>query len=292
VLRVRGARGGVAAWNDIHAVRAAIAQQGGVPNFFGPQRFGSSVRPVTPRIGHAIVAGDLEEAVRLFVGEPYDTEPDEVRAARRTWDETRDAAAALALMPDRLDLERAILGRLARRPGEWRNALYALPHNLLQLFVHSWQSLLFNRIVSARIAAGLGLATAHAGDRVLTAGDDGTRTVEVTTTNVDRVQSELDRGRAFITAPLPGLDTPAAAGEPGALEDAVLKEAVIIPRAFRCRELPGLASHGRRRQLLMPVPDLAVTAQDGDPVFSFTLQRGAYATVVMREFQKADPSAY
>lgn len=292
VLRVRGARSDAAAGPDIASVRDAIAAQGGVPNFFGPQRFGSSVRPVTPRIGHAIVAGDLEEAVRLFVGEPFATEPDDVQAARRIWQDARDAEAALAAMPPRLDLERGVLARLAQRPGDWRHALHALPHNLLQLFVHSWQSLVFNRIVSARLDAGLGLATAHDGDLVVPAGGDGTATAPVTAENAARVQRELDRGRAFVTAPLPGLDTPSATGTPGEIEAAALAEAGIEAAAFRCRELPEVASLGRRRQMLMPVPDLAVDETEGDPVFSFTLERGAYATVVMREFLKTDVGAY
>ncbi|HWQ48734.1 MAG TPA: tRNA pseudouridine(13) synthase TruD, partial [Methanosarcina sp.] len=41
-----------------------ILTQGGVPNFFGIQRFGS-VRPVTHLVGKAIVGGDFEKAALL-----------------------------------------------------------------------------------------------------------------------------------------------------------------------------------------------------------------------------------
>jgi len=87
--------------------------------------------------------------VRLYVGNPMSMESEQAQAARRIYDETRDPAAALAQYPEKLDPERDILRRLAKRPGDWRHALQALPMNLLQLFVHAHQSWLFNLVLSA-----------------------------------------------------------------------------------------------------------------------------------------------
>lgn len=288
VLRVAGAGGDAA---TLQATAAQIGEAGGVPNFFGPQRFGSGVRPITHRMGQALVAGDLEEAVRLYCGAPFPGEPQEAARARRLYDETRDAEAALAAMPARLDLERAILERLAKRPGKWRHALSALPYNLLTLFVHAWQSWLFNHIVTTRMEAGLGLREAHVGDRVMAFGDDGARTVPVTDANRERVQRELDKGRAAPTALLPGLDAPLAAGAAGAVESRILEEHQVARRQFRVHAFPRLASPGLRRPVLLPVGELEAVWED-DPVVSFTLGRGSYATIVMREFMKAPVDAY
>lgn len=289
VLRVRGHDGTEAVVDETLAqIRAA----GGVPHFFGPQRFGSGVRPVTHLMGAAIVAGELEEAVRLFCGHPMPEERDEAREARTVYETTRDPEATLAVLPRQLDLERGILERLVRRPGDWRHALHALPRNLRTLFVHAHQSLVFNHVLSARIDAGLDLATAHLGDRVMAADDDGTTTHLVTPHNQARIQDEMDRGRAVVTGILPGLDVPPADGEPGAIEAKVLEEMAIEPRDFRCREMPDVASPGRRRGLLQHVADLECSWVDGDPVVSFGLGRGSYATVVMREVMKADVRAY
>lgn len=288
VLRVRGHDG------DEATVRSCLEQiraAGGTPNVFGPQRFGSGIRPVTPLMGEAIVAGDLQEAVRLYVGNPYPSEPEETQAARQMY-EDGDVEGALASMPHKLDHERAILQRLLKRPGDWRYALQAMPKNLLQLFVHSHQSLLFNRMVSARIDAGLGVNRAHVGDRVMAVGDDGHHTVPVTAQNQERVQAELDKGRAVLTAPLIGMNTPLADGEPGHIERRILEEANIDTSAFRCKELPEVASDGVRRGILMPVGDLACDWVDGDPLVSFSLGRGSYATVVMREVMKTSLDAY
>jgi tRNA pseudouridine13 synthase len=286
IIRVRDAHADERAAR-VEATRDAIAAEGGVPNFFGPQRFGAGVRPVTHVVGRAIVAGDLEEAVRLYLGNPVEGEREEALAARRVYEETRDPAAALQVYPSSLDLERAMLHRLVGRPGDWRAALGALPHNLLQMFVHAHQSHIFNAVLSRRLAAGLSLRTAHVGDRIMADGEDGTRTHLVTPANQARVQAELDKGRAFLTAPLVGLQAELAGGDMGAIEAAVLDEWRVEPRAFRCRELPEVASEGRRRAILQPVGDLAVNWADGDPVLSFALGKGAYATVVLREFMKS-----
>ncbi len=286
VLRVRGHDGDEA---TVQACLDQIRAVGGTPNVFGPQRFGSGVRPITPRMGEAIVAGDLEEAVRLYVGCPYPGEFEEARIARQLY-EDGDIQGAFDAMPHRLDHERAILGRLLKKPGEWRYALQAMPKNLLQLFVHSHQSLLFNRIVSARVDAGLGINQAHVGDRVMATDDDGHKTTLVTEQNKARVQRELDKGRAVLTAPLVGMNTPLAEGKPGDIEQEVLDG--IDTTAFRCSELPEIASDGVRRGILMPVGDLACEWVDGDPVVSFSLGRGSYATVVMREVMKTELTAY
>ena len=53
----------------------------GVPNYFGQQRFGSR-RPVTHVVGLAIVRNDPREAVRLYAGNPSETEPNDTQVAR------------------------------------------------------------------------------------------------------------------------------------------------------------------------------------------------------------------
>ncbi len=276
----------------VEETAASIRAEGGVPNYFGPQRFGGAWRAITHLVGEALVGGDLEECVRLYCGNPVEGEHPDAFAARKVYEETRDPVAALAILPRQLDPERAILDRLTRKPGDWRYALSALPPNLLQLFVHAHQSLMFNLIVSARVEAGLGVGRAHVGDRVMGIDDDGTHTHLVTDFSRERVQRELDLGRATLTAPLVGLTAPLAEGIPGEIEQEVLDAHQVHPADFRVRELPEVASDGRRRGILQPVRGLDVTWIDGDPVFAFALGKGSYATVVLREFMKAPIADY
>ena len=48
-----------------------INEIGGVPNFFGHQRFGTT-RPITHLVGKALVNGDFEGAAMLFLAKPSD----------------------------------------------------------------------------------------------------------------------------------------------------------------------------------------------------------------------------
>lgn len=289
VIRVRDTTGGRGA---VEACAGAIRREGGVPNFFGPQRFGGHFRALTHLVGKALVAGDLEEAVRLYVGHPMPEEQEDAQVARRLYDETRDPAAALDVYPPKLDPERAILWRLTKRPGDFRYALEALPSNLLQLFVHAHQSWLFNHIIAARVEAGLGLTTVHEGDLAMGIDDDGVKVHRVTEFNREKVQGEVTKGRATLTAPLVGTDTPLASGAPGEIEARVLAERKVTPADFRIVQLPEVASDGRRRGILQPVRGLDVSWVGDDPVFAFALGKGSYATVVLREFMKAAIADY
>ena len=278
---------------EVDADDATVA----VPNWFGHQRFGSR-RPVTHEVGLAVVRGDWAEAVRRYVGNPHEREPERTREARRYVDETRDWAGALDRLPRHLDHERAICSALVGvedpGPDDYRAALTAVPSNLQRLFVHAAQSYAFNRIVSERLDRGLPLGRPVEGDvvcfrdRDLTgapvAVPDTDRTQRVTGARVDTVRRHCERGRAFVTGPLVGTETDLADGEPGEIERRVLDDLGLAPGDF---DLPGaFASTGDRRALLVRT-DLQV---ERDPLaLSFALPRGAYATALLREFLKVDP---
>jgi len=279
----------------------------GVPNYFGQQRFGSR-RPVTHRVGLAVVRGDVREAVRLYAGNPAETEPEGTRAARdrvdAAFDGDGDWEACLDAIPGKLRFERSMVHRLAERdvapnaPPEhedWRHALEAVPSNLQRLFVNAVQSFLFNRIVGERLRRGIPFDRPVAGDVVCFA--DGDAPDELYAPDTDRLQRvdedrvsvvtrHCERGRAFVTAPLVGTETDLGDGEPGEIEREVLADAGIEPGDFA---LPGeFDSSGTRRAILLRT-DLDVTFEDGDPRFAFALPSGSYATVLLREFTKSGP---
>ena len=291
----------------------------GVPNYFGQQRFGSR-RPVTHRVGLAVVRGDFREAVRLYAGNPSETEPDDTRAARDRVDAAfgvkgepdpvadgtgdGDWEACLDAIPGKLRFERSMVHRLAERdvsPGaspereSWRHALEAVPSNLQRLFVNAAQSSLFNQVLSERLRRGLPFDRPVAGDVACFA--DGDAPEELYAPDTDRLQRvdedrvsvvtrHCERGRAFVTAPLVGTETDLSGGEPGEIEREVLDDAGIEPGDFA---LPGeFDSSGTRRAILLR-SDLGVTFEAGDPRFAFALPSGSYATVLLREFTKSGP---
>jgi tRNA pseudouridine13 synthase len=276
----------------------------GVPNYFGQQRFGS-YRPVTHEVGLAVVRGNWREAVLAYVGHPHESEPDATREARAFVDSeaaaagTADWAAALERYPRQLGFERSMLHRLVENGGEsqadFRAALETVPSNLQRLFVNAAQSYLFNRMLSARLDWGLPFDRAVAGDVVCFADNevpdglalpDSDRSQRVTENRVETVNRHAERGRAFVTAPLVGTETDLADGEPGDIERAILDEEGIDPSMF---DLPGeFHSTGTRRAILLTT-DLSI--EYGPLTFAFRLPKGSYATVLLREYLKREPTA-
>ena len=62
---------------------------GGIPNFFGHQRFGTT-RPITHLVGKAMVRGDFKEAAMLFLAKPSIHEHPTSRQARQQLQESGD----------------------------------------------------------------------------------------------------------------------------------------------------------------------------------------------------------
>jgi tRNA pseudouridine13 synthase len=271
------------------ATAAALRSAGGFPNFFGLQRFGE-VRPVTHEVGRHLVRGDPAAAVDAYLTAiPVGTVEGRGDGARRAYAEHRDPARALREFPPDYRFERALLERLARgQPAE--QALRALSRDLRLLFVHAYQSLLFNRWLSRRRALGLPLHRPVPGDRILRAGRDGTirgqDAVPVASDNERECAELVGRGRAFLAGPLVGMDTTLPSGPGGTLLADLLAEESVTPTAFRVPFAPELASRGAWRPVLLPLPPIGISVDPTGVGFRFALPKGAYATVLLREFLK------
>jgi len=266
-----------------------ITRAGGFPNFFGLQRFGSR-RPVTHLVGRHIVRGDFEEAVRTYVANPIEGEGEEAFDAREALERTGDYRAALDEYPESLGLEKAVINVLVQRPGDFVGALKALPWNLLMMFVHAYQSYLFNRMLSERIRRDLSITEPVAGDLVLPVRADGLvdreRWVPVGEANLERVRTQCRAGKAFVSASVFGAESSLAGGPMGEIENNVLEEEGVAAKDFIVPRVPRLSSKGTRRELACPLTDLSVAVQDDTATFAFSLPRGSYATCFLREVLK------
>ncbi|AKB29230.1 tRNA pseudouridine 13 synthase [Methanosarcina siciliae C2J] len=275
-----------------------VLAQGGVPNFFGIQRFGS-VRPVTHLVGKAIVEGDFEKAAMLYIAEPFPEEPEETKAARQFVKETRDFKEGLKTYPLRLGHERAMMNHLIANPEDYPGAFRVLPKNLYRMFVHAYQSYIYNMILCRRIESGISLNRAVEGDIVCFRNEaglpDSSKTEKVTSETVNAMNRLIKHGRAFITAPLPGFNTGFASVLPGEIESTVLKELGVSLEGFNVEEFPEMSSKGTRREVLLQVePKFEVTEDELNPgkskaALEFMLPKGSYATTVLREYMKVDP---
>jgi tRNA pseudouridine13 synthase len=139
---------------------------GGIPNFFGHQRFGTT-RPITHLVGKALIQGDFKVAAMLFLAKPSLYEHPASRQARQNLQETENFKHAQENFPKQLRFERMMLNHLANNSDDFVGAFQKLPLKLQALFVQAHQSYLFNRFLSQRAKHGFALNEATEGDYVV-----------------------------------------------------------------------------------------------------------------------------
>ncbi len=273
----------------VDATTAQLGTFGGFPNYFGIQRFGS-VRPITHLVGKEIVRGEFREAVESYVANPMEGEDPESFEVRSTLAETGDVKEALRAYPRSYTFEKALLNHLAAHPDDHVGALRVLPVNLLIMFVHAYQSYMFNRILSERMRRGLPIHEPIEGDRVLPADrrglPDRERLIEVTRDNLGRVAERCREKKAWVAAVLYGSESGFAEGEMGEIERGVIDAERVRPEDFIIPEIPRISSKGTLREILAPIRALQAEVIDETLHVDLELTRGAYATCLLREYMK------
>lgn len=231
----------------------------GIPNYFGYQRFGV-IRPNNHLVGRELIRGNLEGAVRAYLCHASPGEKEDAREARQYLEDTTDYKGALKRFPRRLNYERAVLHYLHKTPRDFAGALRQLPRKLSMMFVHSCQSYLFNKVLSNLLKEGENLKSRK--------------------------------------IPLFGYQSSLSRGKLGEIERYVLEGEGVQLKDFWIKSMPELSSRGSMRDACISTDVKLKTCQDelnaGKHAFvaEFALPKGSYATVVMREFLKAEPLNY
>lgn len=149
---------------------------------------------------------------------------------------------------------------------------------LQRLLLSAYQSHLFNRYLVRRIEAGL-FATLLVGDVCKKADTGGM--FEVTDPEAD--QPRYARGEITFTGPIFGKKMWAAQGAAAVLEAETLTEAGLDTAA-----LSRVRVDGTRRPARLWMQDIEFSPAPEGIEVAFNLPKGAYATVVLREFMKSE----
>ncbi|XP_051889897.1 pseudouridylate synthase 7 homolog isoform X2 [Pristis pectinata] len=165
----------------------------GFINYYGMQRFGTTAVP-TYQVGKAILQNNWTEVIDLIL-KPRPGERGYLVKCREEWAKTKDPEAALKKLP----VKRCVEGQLLRGLAKYgmKNIVSAfgmIPRNNRLMYIHSYQSYVWNNIVSKRIEE-YGLK-AMPGDLVLKGG-----------TAVPIQESDVEKYTIHdVVLPLPGFD--------------------------------------------------------------------------------------
>ena len=260
-----------------------IQEIGGLVNFFGHQRFGS-LRPITHLVGKSFIQGDFKKASEIFLTATSPLESKEVTTARKELAETEDYRNAVKKFPKGYKPELAMINHLLKHPNDFINAFRKISKGLRLMFVHAFQSYIFNKFLSLRFQKGLSLKPTYE-DIVQTANG-----------SVHLFKENLD-DESTLVAPLIGYQLPLfPTGIVGKLFDEILTEEGIQPSMFRIKSYPEASSKGGYRPVIMPIKDFQALEINDDPLndgkkmlkVTFSLGKGSYATILLRELMKTD----
>ena len=259
----------------------------GVPNYYGYQRFGKD-RPNTHLVGKALIKGGVKEAVDRYIGHPFDTEPQHIQEARRFYDEG-ELEESLESMPSGMRYEKMMLRALIKEKKKrgtlneksYILALRSIPKPLSRMFVHAYQSYLFNRVVSERTK--LGIDQYVRGDILI---DNEEHLIHEF--REEEIDTEIKNFQAHPSAPLYGSKVPLAGDKLGEMEQKILDEENLLLEDFIVSQMPKLGSHGIRRAMRFKIWDVAAEATEEGVMLTFSIPKGCYATAVLREVMKVD----
>ena len=258
------------------------------PNYFGVQRFGA-VRPITHIVGEKIVQGNYEGAVLdyLTLGSPNYAGHE----GREYLLETKDFTKSLEKFPPHMLFERQLLGHLSRNKGDYTGAILQLPESLSKMLVHGYQSLIFNKVLDMRIKEGMDACLPQIGDYIMPAdgygGPDQRVTIEVTERNQSKLSKRCREGKAWVAGLLPGANSKFSKGLQGELEKKVMDDFGVKFGDFIIDDIHELSSYGMYRPLFQKYNNIKVDYSSEDPIFSFWLHKGTYATSFLREIMKS-----
>jgi len=223
----------------------------GIPNIYGYQRFGE-IREVTHLVGKAMLKGNFQEAVKIYLTQYFENEKEDSKEARKllrdNWGK-EGFKNALQMFPIRLRYERSMLEYLYRLPNDYAGSLRRLPKKLRKMFINAFQAYIWNKTVE----------------------------------NLEHKQQKI---------PLVGCDTKLDEKNPIHKRiKMLLEEENITQKNFLMESMPELKTTGSERDFLLMPKDLKLLEIADDEFnenkkkvkISFELPPGSYATVVLNE---------
>ncbi|BFI73239.1 tRNA pseudouridine synthase D [Nanoarchaeota archaeon] len=227
-------------------------------NYFDEQRFGN--RYNNHIIGKYLIKKDYENAIKILLTD-YKNEKNEkaINARKYLFENWGNFKEALKLFPNFLDIERSILLYLSKEVN-YKRALKYIPKRILKMFVHSYQSYLWNKLVSEYIRKNYGEE----------------HYIETKIGKFYIIKNNIEKLKDVII-PTIGYDI-----KDKKLYEEILKEEGIRMKDLEFKDKPSLSLLSTNRKLLSEVKDLKYEIKDNIIEVEFKLNKGSFATMYIK----------
>jgi len=260
----------MANWEENLQKIIEILQKCGIPNYFGPQRFGSQQN--TDRIGNALLRNQREEALHTLLGQINPLDTNLLKEVKQFYlaDKYQDA---FNIIPSSFITEKHLLKLLAGGMPK-ATAVTRIPLRIQKFYVSAYQSSLFNQTLQTRLPeidqiwCG-DLAVKHPGRAVFLAQDD------------EATKLRCQGHEISPTGPMFGYKMIHPAGKQQEIEQQLLAQEHLDVDLFRAFHYKG-----ERRSYRFFAQDIRIQKQNQIAQIFFTLPKGCYATVVLGEMMK------
>jgi tRNA pseudouridine13 synthase len=261
-------------------------------NYFGVQRFGLN-RPNTHLAGKFLIKRDFENVIRTMLCTESNFESEELREVRmQLASDFTPTEKMIDAFPKDLNYERTIIQELIKHPGEFERALQRVSPRILTLMVHAYQSFLFNRLLTRRAASGLSIVQPHPGDFLIeldTTHSGRDSWLFVTEQSLEERIVQVEHGEYGLALPVPGYATRLPpTPQTDALKTLLMDEKITL-RDFRNPKMKALDSPGGLHLTAIVINDFSASHSEEGLRVSFSLRKGSYSTIVLRELMKNHP---
>jgi len=234
-------------------------------NFYGYQRFGSK-RPVTHLIGRAILHRDFKKAVDLILSFRSVFDSKENNEIREKLSDKSNYKQYFDKVPLPMDIERIVLKEMIEH-GEAIRAIRAIPVSMRRFYVQAYQSFLFNQSLSSAFLDGENLFESQSGDVCFD--KNGI---------IGKYVKGMDQNLAL---PFVGYSYYKKTRFDYQISK-VLEQEEISPKDFFIKEMQEVSSEGGFRQAAIHCSNYSLHGN----VVEFSLSRGSFATILLREIMK------
>ena len=234
-------------------------------NFYGYQRFGSK-RPVTHLIGKAILQMDFSKAVDLILSFTSSYDSKENTEIRQKLSDKANYQQYFDQVPVQMDIERMVLKEMIEH-GEPIRAIRVIPVSLRRFYIQAYQSFIFNQSISAAFLDGENLFEAQSGDVCFDYNGI-----------IGKYVKGMDQNLAL---PFVGYSYYKKTRFDFQISK-ILQQEEVSPKDFFIKEMQEASSEGGFRQAAIHCSNYSAH----DNVVEFSLSRGSFATILLREIMK------